>query len=295
LWIGGRPVDGTVLPAPRAGAPATDPRGLLVVDPGRRTFLIHHGQRFLIPAGHLPRVRSWFGWTRQPLPVAVGWINAVPAGPDLRPPAIVDRGRPSPAVPGYPIGQLPRPGAGAWGVVLADGVADLTDVQSRLMRADGVAEPLEMTLDRYRELPRSGASLPGAGLPPAVPALLNGPGQVCLSYDGAISIRVGPTVPAGNPVAGVPAAPGEVRADLVAVPRGKGALVVATASPAAPANSGTISLVTDTGRNCPVAGRELLPRLGYAGVEPRPVPGQLVALLPRGPSLDPARARQGGR
>jgi type VII secretion protein EccB len=294
LWVGGRPADGTVLPAPRAGSPAADLRGLLVVDPGGRTFLVHQGRRLLIPAGSLAPVRGQFGWTRPPLPVAAEWINAVPAGPDLRPPVIPARGTPAPALPGLTIGQLLTVGGG-WGLVLGDGVTDLTEVQGRLLRADGSFEPREMAAEQYRELPRSRTSPFGAGLPPAVPALLNGPPQVCLSYDGGISIRIGPTLPAGSPVTGVPAAPGEARADLVAVPRGKGALVVATASPGAPAHSGTVSLVTDTGRRYPVAGRDLLPRLGYGGVEPQPVPGHLVALLPRGPSLDPVRARQGGR
>jgi hypothetical protein len=68
--------------------------------------------------------------------------------------------------------------------------------------------------------------------------------------------------------------------------------VVAAASPTAPAGSGTVSIVTDTGRRYPVASRDVLPRLGYAGVEPDSVPGQLVALLPQGPALDPVRARQ---
>ena len=67
---------------------------------------------------------------------------------------------------------------------------------------------------------------------------------------------------------------------------------VAAASPSAPAGSGTVSVVTDTGRRYPVASRDLLGRLGYGGVSPRQVPAQLIALLPQGPSLDAARARQ---
>jgi hypothetical protein len=127
--------------------------------------------------------------------------------------------------------------------------------------------------------------------------LLNGPEQVCLTYDGtnakgALTIRIGPTAPAGSPVDGATAVEGEVQADLVYVPRGKGALVVAAASATAPAGSGTVSIVTDTGRRHPVASREVLPRLGYGGVTPAPIPGQLVSLLPQGPALDPVRARQ---
>jgi hypothetical protein len=86
--------------------------------------------------------------------------------------------------------------------------------------------------------------------------------------------------------------PGGVQADLVHVPRGKGALVVAAASPDAPASTGTVSIVTDTGRRYPIAGRDLLGKLGYGGSRLQQVPAQLVALLPQGPALDAASARQ---
>jgi hypothetical protein len=68
--------------------------------------------------------------------------------------------------------------------------------------------------------------------------------------------------------------------------------VVASASANAPAGSGTVGVITDTGRLYTLASRDLLPKLGYTGVKPQTVPSQLVALLPRGPSLDPAQARR---
>jgi len=85
---------------------------------------------------------------------------------------------------------------------------------------------------------------------------------------------------------------GTVLADYVHIARGKGVVAVAAASPSAPAGSGTVSVITDTGRSYPLAGRELLPKLGYGDVKPRQIPSELVTLLPKGPSLDPARARQ---
>jgi hypothetical protein len=83
-----------------------------------------------------------------------------------------------------------------------------------------------------------------------------------------------------------------VLADLVYVARGKGAIVSGAASASAPADSGTVGVVTDTGRLYPLANRSLLEKLGYAGVTPLQVPAQLVGLLPRGVALDPVRARQ---
>ena len=173
------------------------------------------------------------------------------------------------------------------------GPSTVTDVQARLMRADPAYRLRDIDADVYGSLPRSPTPVAG-GLPTAVPTLLNGPDQrVCVSYEGgAITIRAGPTVPAGSVVPGEPAVPGGVRADLVRVPRGKGAVVVSAASPTAPAGSGTVSIVTDDGRRYPLASRDLLTRLGYGKVEPAVLPGQMVALLPQGPALDPVRARR---
>jgi hypothetical protein len=76
----------------------------------------------------------------------------------------------------------------------------------------------------------------------------------------------------------------------VHVARGRGAVVETAASPDAPAGSGTVSLVTDSGRYYPLASRDLLSRFGYGNVRPTRVPAQLVAYLPAGPALDPVRA-----
>ncbi|AGZ46730.1 type VII secretion protein EccB [Actinoplanes friuliensis] len=305
--VGDRLTDGTVLPVPRADTPAAELRGLLVSDPSQRTYLVYNNKRFLIPAGRLQQTSVYFGWTQQPLPVATAWSNSVPIGPDLKPPAIPGLGDPSAKIPGFEVGQLLQihsdSGGDQWGAVLSDGVADITDVQARLMQVEPQVYPRrEMDLNLYSTLPHSATQLvtaaSEAGFPPAVPVLLNGPRQVCLTSDGEdkdvpeVSIRIGPTVPKGSPVTGAPTVPGGVQADLVYVPRGKGALVVAAASSTAPAGSGTVSIITDTGRRYPIASRDVLPRLGYGGVQPDPIPGQLVALLPQGPALDPVRARQ---
>jgi type VII secretion protein EccB len=311
LSVGGGVTGGTVLPVPRADTPAADLRGLLVSDPADNTFLIYNNKRFLIPAGRARQQLPVFfsgsqqSWTQQPMPVAAAWINAVPTGPDLSAPPIPGEGERSQAMPDFTVGQRIKiagaAGATKWAVVMRDGVADITEVQAMLMKLDPQLTEREMNLDRYSTLPRSQTQLVAAagdaGLPPAVPVLLNGPEQVCLTYDGeaadpTTTVRIGPALPAATPVSGAPAVPGGVQADLVHVPRGKGALVVAAASATAPAGSGTVSIVTDTGRRYAVAKRDVLPRLGYAGVQPDPIPAQLVGLLPQGPALDPERARQ---
>jgi type VII secretion protein EccB len=188
LMVGDRPVDGTVLPVPRADTPAGDLRGLLVADPARRTYLVYNNKRFPIPAGRLQQTQTFFGWTQQPLPVAAAWINAVPIGPNLAPPAIDDLGDPSPTINDLDIGQLLQitgdsGGPDKWGVVLRDGVADLTVVQALLMRAEPETYGLQaMSLNVYSNLPRSQTQIVteagAAGFPPAVPVLLNGPTHI---------------------------------------------------------------------------------------------------------------------
>jgi len=99
-------------------------------------------------------------------------------------------------------------------------------------------------------------------------------------------------VPSGVAVQGGSAEPNTVLADFVHITRAKGVLAAAAASPSAPAETGTVSVITDTGRSFALANRSLVSKLGYAGVKPAQVPSELVSMLPRGPSLDPARARQ---
>jgi type VII secretion protein EccB len=307
LLVGDRVTDGTVLPETQVGSAASALRALLVADSAGRTFAVYNNRRFLIPGGRVQQTRTWFGWADQPLRVATAWINAVPAGPDLRQPIITDRGEPSGKVDDYDIGQILRiPGESnapaRWGVVLADGVSDITDVQALLMRSDP-ATPEPKTIDRngYGALPASERLLIGeattAGFPPTVPALLSGANKVCLTFtdeaNGRLSIRVNATVPTGTPTAADDAAvPGGVLADAVQVPRGKGALVSAVASPSAPSGSGTLTLITDTGRSYPIATPDVQAKLGYGGERPARIPAQMVALLPQGPALDATRARR---
>jgi type VII secretion protein EccB len=309
LAVGDQVTDGVLLPVPDTRTLPSQLRGLLVSDSTGQTFLVYANRRFQIPSNRVQQTQTRFGWLDPPLAVATAWINAVPAGPAFAPPTIPGWGDRSPVISDYEIGQIlripgPSNGTDQWGVVMGDGVANITAVQALLMQTDPEGyDPKDMDANLYGNLPRSKTSLIGqgsaAGFPPAPPALLGRPREgVCLTYtggsgaDGNLSIRLDPTIPTGTAVPTGSAVPGGVQVDVVHVPRGKGALVVAAASPSAPASTGTVSIVTDTGRRYPVASREILGKLGFAGVTPSQVPAQLIALLPAGPSLDAAKARE---
>lgn len=295
LAIGEEATGGTVLPVPAADTPAADLRGLLVADPTGRAYLIYDNRRLLLPDQRAQQIRVRLRWSLEPLRVAEAWLNAVPPGPDLVPPAIDGRGADA---DGMRVGQLLHvEGADErWGVVLRDGVADITVVQASLLQADEPSAGVRsLSLDEFAGLQRSAERLAG-DLPPAVPTLLNGPARACLSHaggeNGRVTVRIGANVPEGVAVVGEPAVPGGVRADRIRVPRGRGAVVAAQSSPTAPASSGTVSVITDTGLRYSLAGRDLLGKLGFSGVSPQVVPARLVALLPQGPALDPVQARK---
>ena len=279
---------------PVVGGTAAAGRAVLVGDPAGQIFLVHGDRRFRIPPDRATATLAALGWNaQQPWPVAAGFLNAIPLGPDLVAPGVPRFGERS-AVDGHRVGQLLTDGR-QWSVVLADGAAPVTEVQARLLRARPDAFPPLTPAGGFAHLPPSRVRLgPADGVPAGVPELAVPAERACMTLPVRrdTGLRLDPGVPAGAPVRGGPAVPGGVLADFVHVARGRGALVVAAASPSAPAGSGTVSVVTDTGRRYPIAARDLLGRLGYGDVPPRQVPAQLVALLPQGPALDAVRARQ---
>lgn len=260
---GGRP-----LAMPAAGSVG---EGLLLSTVDGDDYLVHAGKRYRIPGPET--VLAALGWSaRQPVRVSADLVNTLPAGPDLAPPDVPDRGHQPLTVPGARVGQVYTTGAHQYAVVLDDGVYDLSEVEAALLRADPASPaPVTVSTAQYAALHRS-ARTPST-LPASTPTLVNPTASVC-TVDGRVLLDA--TVPPGGPVV---------------VPRGSGALVEASPAPDAPPGSGTLSLVTDAGLRYPLASPDLLAPLGYRGVTPVRVPAGLVALVPSGPALDPAAAR----
>jgi type VII secretion protein EccB len=283
------------------GAIAGSAQALVVRDPANRAFLVYANRRFLIPANRYTAVLRAFKWgDRQAWPVAAAWINAVPTGPNVEPLPIPGFGGQSGVAEAPRIGQLVTDGNNQWAVALSDGAAAITVVQALLLQTNPEsATPVDVGVSTFANLPPSKTRLSDAGepdgLPSSIPALAATPQRACMTLPvgghGA-GIRLDPTIAAGASTPSGSTPSGAIQADFVHVPRGKGAVVVAAASPTAPASSGTVSIITDTGRRYPLASRDVLPKLGFGGVTPQQVPAQLIALLPEGPSLDPERARQ---
>jgi type VII secretion protein EccB len=176
VFVGSTPAGGRLLGSNEA---------LLVgaADPG--------GERFVLLAGHRLRVRDagvlaalgWVGVT--PVPVGQAWLNALPPGPDLKPPVISGAGEPAAAtVDGTAarVGQLFGL-AGQRYVMLRQGLAPVGQVTGMLLQAAGqqvsqvsAGEVGRLLLDTTIEPP---------GFPARLPTLRAGPvGMVCATYPG---------------------------------------------------------------------------------------------------------------
>ncbi|MGX6606093.1 type VII secretion protein EccB [Micromonosporaceae bacterium Da 78-11] len=282
-------------------AHGTTAEALLVQVADKGVFLVFGNRKFLIPKPAV--VQAALGWSDQrPQPVSTGWINALPAGPDLAPLALDGLGESSAAVQAD-IGQLyqaPGRGTDQWAVVRRDDVQPISDVEARLLQADpdtDVGAPAKVSTAEFAALPLSGSRLSEPGrelLPATVPSLVNIGSTACVTVSdgttGVTAIVVDPRT-ADTTTVTVERKPGETLADGVAVPFGSGVLVQSVASPTAPAGSGAVSLVTDRGLMYPIADPDALTRLGYATSTPLNMPAEVVSLLPTGPTLGSAAAR----
>jgi hypothetical protein len=234
------------------------------------------------------------GWRGEPATaVSAALLNAIPPGADIAAPAIASAGGPS-TVAGHRVGEVfvvhTQGGARQYGVVLADGVAEMTQVQADLLlaRPGSPVRPglVELAPSEYAKAAHAASFVPaGDGAPPATtPVLAHPAGGVCASFVDASVPAVGVTGPATRGAHEIRTSGG---VDWVAVAPGRGAIVEAVASASAP--SGSLALVTDAGVRHALT-PDVLPMLGYAAVRPLRLPAALVALLPAGPALDPAAA-----
>jgi type VII secretion protein EccB len=293
LLIGDKLTDGTV--ASKAG------EALLVRD-SNHDWLVYNNRRYMIPNEHLTATLRVLGWaSKQPWPIATAFENTIPVGNELVAPAPPpDRGADS-SVDGFQVGDIVTDSGQQFGMILADGMADITPMQAKLSQAlPGAADPKTIG-NKFAQLPASKTKITDEGkpngLPVTVPRLHDGtPARACMTLpidpNGWDGLRIDPTVPSGVAVAPGPDTPANVEiADFVHIARGKGVLASLSPSPDAPTDSSTVVLITDTGRSFPLANRSVITKLGYAGAKIPQIPSQLVSMVPRGPSLDPAAAR----
>ncbi|MEV7225648.1 type VII secretion protein EccB [Polymorphospora sp. NPDC051019] len=293
----GRPVSTVVVGvgvAPTGGR-GTGEQGLLVRDAELgMNYLVWQGHRHLIQSSRVV-IPALFGSVTA-TPVGTAWINALPAGADIAPVQVRDRGRASAALPGRTVGDIlvAQTGAGPqYYLVLGDGLAPITALQRAILNAESAGEPAPIAVSEATSAPQSDQlRRPSGGVqPPPAPPQLSAPGadQLCAvtgEPDGVPALTTGgelPGVRASIPTVG--AAPdGSRLADRILVPSGRVAVVRVLGSPA------SYQVITDLGIRYPVVSDAALQMLGYPAAEAVAVPAALVSRIPQGPTLDPQAA-----
>jgi type VII secretion protein EccB len=286
------------------GRPLGDDGLLATDDQDGTTYLIWHSHYYRIdtPDALMP---AMFGAQTAPVAVDIAWLNGLPEGQALASIPVTGKGDPSNAVPGgHSVGDMvyDRTGAGSqYYLILQDGMAPMTQLQEEIQAAR-TAPPSEVPTNVISQAPKSRLDLSPLGdpttLPPkAAPKLASATStdSVCAVSSGARRV---PEVVVGAEVAGAGAGidtglrngTGTALADRVVVPPGRIAVVMAMSSPTA--TTGSVNLVTDTGRRFAVPTSSVLASLGYGPTVPVEIPASLVTRIPEGPTLDPIAALQ---
>ena len=280
------------------GAPLA-PDEATVVGAGTNSYLIWRGHRLRLTQSWQARV---FGYDAAPYSVEPDWLETVPVGPDLTAIPVPGRGEEGPIVDGE------RARIGELFLARSDGLPD----RYYQLRADGLSQLSEVAYIMLAADPATGKAYPGRavaaanlsrvalaslpsvrlpllpdGAPENVPRMRQRPtGGWCLRQsmaDGAVSLTDSP--PRTDPVDdGLALTRTAHTADGIAVSPGTGGLVYPGRVGQPP--GATIYLVVDSGAKFPLAGAEAAKRLGYSIAGARPVPRQLLDLLPTGPLLD---------
>ena len=276
---------------PSDTTPVADGAGLYVESFGGERFLLAGGRR--LPVERSVEAALQIG--AQPVRVGSAFLTSIPRGPTFETPTVPSQGD-AVQVSGKSllVGQVVEVDDGTFRVALADGLARISDVQAKLLRTaelagrrrDAVQLPLSQVLGVGE-----GAGLGDvmAGLPELMPEL---PSQsttaVCAVF------AEGEDVPrmALPPVEEGVSAPAEESrtskaggADRVELAPGAGLLAATPGAKAA-------YFIGAPGRLYAAASLQTLAGFGYGEVEPVMVPPELIEILPRGPALDPAEARQ---
>lgn len=294
----------TVILGPAAPRGRTVPgnEALLVAAPTGDDFLITAGHRFRF-AGQAPVAA--LGYEGAPtVRVPANWLDTVPVGRDLGLVAVPGAGAPGPSVGGRPtlVGQVLTDGS--YYLVARDGLVPISQTEALLVLGDprdsaaypdGRQSAVPLPVAALDTAPRSRSAGDTSGYPRSVPKLapVDRATVLCAVGNGngdtRISTAADVPLPPGGRSLSVAERTDDRVADEVFVPPGTGALLRQQVGGGRP---GPLYLVTDTGMKYPVPTDADAAALGYAGATATAVAGTVLDLLPQGPSLDVAAARQ---
>lgn len=295
----GRLAGTSVLAGAAGTAPVAPGDGVLVAVPGGSTWLVTGGRRHRVD-GDDGAVLGTLGLTGRPArPASAALVSALPQGPPLETPDIPGTGTGATwlaadigdVVVTRPVGGPPR-----HYVVLADGLQELPPSLAAVLRA-GTARTHDLAVSQVSEVPMVDR-LDVAGWPSAAPRLLEPAAApvLCWTWSGAEgappegAVFTGAALPAPEravtlDLAGADGAGGRVDS-VVLDPKGGGP--VRAGGPGGGAQA--LYLVSTGAVAYRIVDDETARHLGVTAAAP--APEAAVALLPAGPDLDRAQARQ---
>jgi ESX secretion system ATPase EccB len=291
--VAGRDVGGRPVPTGQAVA----------VQSGGQIYAIWNNQRMKMT---LPPAQAANITNGPATEVKQTWLSPIEQGTDFAPPAVTGRGERVRAVSSTArVGQVYTATLGGttnWYVLLKDGFARISHTQAQLL----LAEPQTATMAYPGQQPaalqttvatagsrQSSHNVFDAKLPPTLPNFVNWDGTTPLCYvyshtdTGSVSaqLTIGGTLPSAQATdtAGT-------TVDQVVLPPG-GASLVGILPGAGQLNAiNTWSIVNDAGISFPLQSKDVVQKLGYDVKNAAPVPKQVMALIPTGPTLDPKAA-----
>ncbi|GAB7050230.1 type VII secretion protein EccB [Catenuloplanes indicus] len=289
-----------------AGTLAGDEALLVHVgDPGADDavyYLVWNNTRLAVPSPTLVGLDAG-----DSIAVAAELVNAIPAGPDLKPAQLPGQGTPADEpVDGRSaaIGTVFKVGERFY-VLAESGLAPVGNLMARLLQ-DGGAE-LRNTTAQEADRRQATTRVEPDGFPADMPRLSQtvttaSNSAICDFYDAGTNrntVEVYATRPAELAVGledGTDSAARSATAtvDRVLVTGGTGALIQPVLPDGTAAPGSTVFLLTDLGRMYALGTNDgdAKAALGYGGSSPSPVPASLIDLIPAGPTLDIALARR---
>lgn len=286
------PISTVLLGQEPSGSVLRPGQAVLVKLDGNRQYLVTDGVRYKLADAATVTALGYDD--ADVLTVSAQWLNTIPAGRDLATINVPQAGQPGASVGGATtkIGQVLTTG-GDFYLVRPDGLAVVTETEARLALgasdagpayAGRVPEALPVAAADIASAPRSSARSTGYPRLRPVPVAIDQSSVVCTT---GTEVTVGrQTLAFASPP--VLTDPKARAATEVSVPGGTGAVVAAQPTPGAA--SGTVYVITDTGKKYPVVDAKALAALGFGGAPRAGVPADVLALFPTGVTLDPNSA-----
>ncbi|WP_026414760.1 type VII secretion protein EccB [Actinomadura oligospora] len=284
----------------------------VVVKSGGQAWVIwkDHRMQLTVPPGQVTAITG--GPDAVEVPPA--WLNSMPASGNFGAPDVPGRGAAHAGPGGRParVGQIFKADTGdrpLWYVMMGDGLAQISDTQAQLLLRS--SETVKAYGGTVAPIPVDAASAQQAlgsqklmdnNLPPTLPkfATWDASAPLCAVFPTGSSVArltMGGTLPAPSAATLGAGSAGSANAvDQVVLPPGGAALMSLVpgsgeSGGGQASGSGSLSLVNDQGIRFALPSADVAKKLGYDVGKAAPVPSSVIRLIPSGPALDPAKAR----